>query len=126
MTLDQGLDAAVDHLDLCVEAGDDGLDRGFDGIDAGSREAVFEGLALGDQILAGQHHDLEAIAMSVGLLPAGELAVSFPAVTGERLGVEGVGLAQGPKRTDEVFDLMGIGSMGGAARGERGRQKGAS
>ncbi len=81
------------------------------------------GGALGDEVGAGQHQGLQALALRIGRLPSGQTGVALLGVAGERTGIEGVALAQGAERADECLDLAGVGTVGRDAGDEQGGEQ---
>jgi hypothetical protein len=67
----------------------------------------------------------KAKAFAVAGLPARQFSAAVAAVSGERLGVDGVGFADCAERADEGLDLAGVGAMDGNAGGEQGGKQGA-
>ncbi|RIA78672.1 hypothetical protein C1645_746431, partial [Glomus cerebriforme] len=117
-------DGGVEGLDLGVEAGSQRLQAGPHRLGAGGGQAVGAGGALSHQVGPGEHQGLQAFAVRVGGLPAGEACVAFLGVVGERASIEGVALGQGAERADEGLDLAGVGPVGGASGREQSGQKG--
>lgn len=113
-------DGSLERLDLADEAGAQGFEIGAHRLGAGGLEAVGAGGALGDEVGAGQHQGLQALADRIGGLPAGQAGVALLGVAGQRAGIERVALAERAEGADERLDLAGVGAVSRDVGGEQG------
>jgi hypothetical protein len=119
----QGLDVGLDRGDLRVEAVDERLEISVDGLGGGGGATIGVGEAILDQVASGQDERLQAQPLGLAGAPKREFGVAVPAVSGERVCIDGVGFAERPKRADEGLDLAGVGSVGRDAGSEQGGQQ---
>ena len=84
-----------------VEAGEEGVEMGVGGIGAWGGASVGVGEAVLDHVASDEDQRLQSQAIAIARLPAREFGAAVLSVSGERPGVDGVGLAERSERADE-------------------------